>query len=183
MAYSFAPFQAKAKEVQDWLARELGALRSGRANPSALDAIFVEAYGSQMPIRHAANIALEGPRTLRVTPFDTGLLKEIEKALIAAGTGLSVSVDETGIRAHFPELTGERRDALIKTAKERWEQARIQMRRVRDEMLKEIEAKEKGGGMGEDEKFRLKKELDKSAEVENKKLQEQFERKEKEIRS
>ena len=92
-------------------------------------------------------------------------------------------MDETGIRAHFPELTGERRDALIKTAKERWEQARIQMRRVRDEMLKEIEAKEKGGGMGEDEKFRLKKELDKSAEVENKKLQEQFERKEKEIRS
>ena len=111
------------------------------------------------------------------------MAKEIEKAITIANLGLSVSADDQGVRARFPELTSERRSQLMKVAKEKLENARINMRKVRDEVIKDIEAKEKEGGMGEDEKFRLKKELDKMSEAENKKLQDAFDRKEREINS
>jgi len=183
MAYSFTPFQGKAKEIQDWLQKEFGNLRSGRATPAVLDGILVESYGAKLPIKHVAAVSIEDAKTLRISPFDASAAKEIEKAIVAANVGLSVSADDSGVRAHFPELTSERRAQLIKVAKEKLEGARINLRKLRDETIKDIEAKEKAGGMGEDEKFRLKKEADKLTEAENKKLSDAFERKEKEISS
>ncbi len=183
MAYAFSHFQTKSKEIEDWLAKEFSGLRSGRATPAVLDGVLVESYGSKMPVKHLASIAIEDPRTLRIAPFDAAAGKEIEKAITAANLGLSVSADERGVRAHFPELTSERRAGLIKVAKEKLEAARINLRKLRDETLKDIEAKEKAGSMGEDERFRLKKEVDKTSEAENKKLQEAFDRKQKEIES
>ena len=181
--YNFSKLNERIKEVHEWLGRELGGLRSGRATPAILDGVQVESYGTKMPIKHLATISLEDARTLRITPFDSAVSKDIEKAITASNLGLSVSADDKGVRVHFPELTSERRDALMKVAKEKLEAARITARKIRDEILKDIEAKEKEGGMGGDEKFRLKKELDKMSEAENKKLQEAFERKEKEISS
>lgn len=183
MAYNFQSFKTRAKEVEDWLGKELSGLRSGRAAPAILDGVFVEAYGAKTPIKHAASISIEDPKTLRIAPFDRAVTKEIEKAIAAANLGLSVSADERGVRAHFPELTAERRAAIIKVARDRLESARVNLRRVRDDTVKDIDAKEQGGGIGEDEKFRLKKELDKLSEAENKRLQEAFGRKEKEISS
>ena len=179
--YNFSKLNEKAKEIHDWFGRELGGLRSGRATPAVLDTVLVESYGSKMPIKHVATVSLEDARTLRITPFDVSLSKEIEKAITLANLGLSVSVDDSGVRVGFPDLTSERRTSLLKVAKEKLEAARINMRKVRDEILKDIEAKEKEGGMGEDEKFRLKKEVDKLSDAENKKLQDAFDRKEKEI--
>jgi ribosome recycling factor len=181
MSYNFSKLNERAKEVHDWLVKEFGSLRSGRAAPSVLDGVLVESYGSKMPIKHLAAIVLEDARTLRVSPFDASVSKEIEKAITLSSLGLSVSADEAGVRVHFPDLTSERRAALQKVAKEKLEAARINLRKVRDEALRDIEKKEKEGGMGEDEKFRLKKELDKIVEGENKKLQEMFGRKEREI--
>lgn len=183
MVYSFSNFQARTKEAQEWLAKELSGLRSGRATPAILDAVFAEAYGAKTPVKHIASISLEDARTLRIAPYDASLAKEIEKAIAGANIGLSVSADEKGIRAHFPELTFERRAAIIKVAKEKFEQARITLRKLRDDVWQDIQAKEKSGGMGEDEKFRLKKELEKSIDEENKKLSAVFERKEREINS
>ncbi len=181
MSYNFSKLNEKAKEVHDWLGKELSGLRSGRATPAVLDAVLVESYGAKMPIKHVATIALEDARSLRIVPFDAAVSKEIEKAITQAGLGLSVSVDDGGVRVSFPELTSERRVALMKVAKEKLEASRIHMRQIRDDIIRDIEAKEKEGGMGEDEKFRLKKELDKMSEVENKKLQEAFDRKQKEL--
>ena len=181
--YNFSKLNERVKGVHEWLGRELGGLHSGRATPAILDGVQVESYGTRMPIKHLATISLENARTLRITPFDASVSKDIEKAITVSNLGLSVSADDNGVRAHFPELTSERRDALMKVARERLEDARITMRKIRDEILKDIEAKEKEGGMGGDEKFRLKKELDKMCEADNKKLQEAFERKEKEISS
>ncbi|HBV01772.1 MAG TPA: ribosome recycling factor [Candidatus Taylorbacteria bacterium] len=183
MSYSFSKLNERYKEVHDWLAKELASLRSGRAAPSVLDGVLVESYGSKMPIKHLATIALEDARTLRVSPFDAAVSKDIEKAIALTNLGLSVSLDDNGIRVHFPDLTSERRTALMKVAKEKLEAARINVRKARDETLKDIEEKVKQGGIGEDERFRLKKELEKMVESENKKLQEAFERKEKEISS
>lgn len=181
--HNFSQFNTKAKEVQDWLAKELSGLRSGRPTPAVLDGVLAESYGTKVPVKHLAAISIEDPKTLRITPFDAGATKEIEAAIAAANLGLSVSADERGVRAHFPEITSERRAGLIKVAKEKLEASRINLRKLRDDVLKDIDAKEKQGGMGEDEKFRLKKELDKMSEAENKRLQDAFERKEKEIES
>ncbi|OHA20306.1 MAG: ribosome recycling factor [Candidatus Taylorbacteria bacterium RIFCSPHIGHO2_01_FULL_51_15] len=181
MAYTFTKLNERAKEMQEGLAKEFSGLRSGRASPAVLDGMLIESYGTKLPIKHLATISLEDARTLRIVPFDTAAGKEIEKAIMQANVGLTASLDEHGVRVNFPELTSERRAALIKVAKEKLEAARIHLRRLRDEILKDIEAKEKEGGMGEDEKFRLKKDLEKLIEAENKKLQEAFERKEKEV--
>ncbi len=181
MAYHFPKLPERVKEVHEWLGKELSGLRSGRAPPAVLDSVLVESYGTKLPIKHVATVSLEDARTLRITPFDAAAGKEIEKAITHANLGLSVSVDDAGVRATFPELTSERRMALIKVAKDKLEAARINLRKLRDDLIKDVAAEEKKGGMGEDEKFRLKKDLDKTMEAESKKLHETFERKEKEI--
>lgn len=183
MAYSFAQFLQEAKGIEEWLVKEMGGIRTSRATPAILDAVMVESYGTHMPIRQVATISSEDARTLRIAPYDSGQIKDIEKAIIASQLGLSVAVDDRGLRIAFPELTADRRSALIKLAKERLEDGRISVRKLRDETWKSIEATEKKGGMGEDEKFKLKAELQKQVDGLNKKLAEIAERKEKEIMS
>lgn len=181
--YNFSRFNQKAKEVEVWLGKELAGIRTSRATPAILDGVLVESYGAKLPLNQVGSIASQDARTLFITPWDVSVIKEIEKGITAANLGLAVSAVDTGVRVSFPELTAERRVALIKTAKAKLEEARVSVRKLRDEVHKEIEAAEKGGSMGEDEKFRQKKELDKLVEGENKKLQEALERKEREVNS
>ncbi len=181
--FSFSKFNQKAKGIEEWLAKELANVRTSRATPAILDGVLVESYGAKLPINQVGSIASQDARTIFITPWDTGSIKEIEKAIVANNLGLSVSAVDTGVRVSFPELTSERRAALIKVAKEKFEGARISVRKIRDEVQSEIEAAEKKGGMGEDEKFRLKAELQKLVDGLNKKLSDATERKEKEISS
>ncbi|TSC68007.1 MAG: ribosome recycling factor [Parcubacteria group bacterium Gr01-1014_72] len=181
MAYTFTAFTKKAKETEEWLKKELSAIRTSRATPALLDGVSVEAYGSRMPLKQAGTISIEDARTLRVTPFDMALMKDIEKAVVAANLGLSGAADERGIRITFPELTSERRASLVKVVKEKLLQARISLRKFRDEVWNDIQKQEKAGSMSEDEKFRAKKELEKLAEAFGKALGEGAQRKEKEI--
>lgn len=181
--YNFSKFNQKAKEVENWLTKELGNIRTSRATPAILDGILVDSYGAKMPISSLGSIASQDARTLFITPWDTASIKDIEKAIIAGNLGLSVSAVDTGVRVSFPELTSDRRQALIKLAKDKLEDARVSVRKIRDEIQKEIDSAEKAGGMGEDEKFRLKAELQKLVDGLNKKLGESAERKEKEINS
>jgi len=183
MTYNFAELKKHIQATEEWLAKEFGQIRSSRANPAVLDGVRVEAYGSDMPINQAAGITSEDPRTIRITPWDHSLVKAIEKAITLANLGVSVSVDERGVRVSFPELTGDRRAEIVKMAKEKFEQARIQFRKHRDETNADIDKKEKEGGMGEDEKFRFKAEMQKLVDEGNKKLQAMMEKKEKEILS
>lgn len=183
MAYSFSKWNQEASAIEAWLAKELQSIRTSRATPAILDTVMVESYGAMMPVRQVANISSEDARTLRIAPYDETQVKQIEKAIVASNLGLSVAVDDRGLRVSFPELTAERRTGLIKVAKQKLEDARISVRKLRDETWKDIEKKEKEGGMGEDEKFKLKAELQKMVDTLNKKLQEAAERKEKEITS
>ncbi len=183
MAYDFSSFKNKSKQVEEWLAKELGGLRAGRASPAILDAVSIEAWGARIPIKQVAGITVEDARTLRVAPYDVAHSKAIEKAVASANLGLSAVGGEGGVRVIFPELSSERRAALLKAAKGKLEEARVSLRRVRDEAVRDIDAKEKARQMGEDEKFRLKKELEKLADAEGKKLEDAIVRKEKEINS
>ncbi|MFA6338934.1 MAG: ribosome recycling factor [Candidatus Paceibacterota bacterium] len=181
MAYNFAQFKEKLKETEEWLKKELSSVRTGRATPVILDSISVEAYGAKMPLNQVANIVVEDAKTIRVAPWDAGQIKAIEKAVIVSNLGLSVSVDDKGLRIIFPELTAERRGILIKLVKEKLEDAKIALRSEREEVWNDIQKKEKEGSISEDEKFRLKDDMQKIADEFSKKLLELSERKEKEV--
>ena len=182
MAFDFNPFKNKTKEVEAWLSKEFASLRTGRANLSVLDSVFVVAYGSQMPLNQVANIGSEDPRTLRIAPWDMSLVQDIEKAITVANLGLSVAVDDKGIRVSFPELTTDRRTAIVKQANSKLEEAKISIRKEREVTWGSITDLEKLGGMGEDEKFRNKNEMEKITQEASKRLEELAEKKEKEIR-
>ncbi|MDP1625121.1 MAG: ribosome recycling factor [bacterium] len=181
MQYNFTAIKANLASTETWLQKELSTIRTNRANPSILDSVRVDAYGSDMAINQVASIANEDARTIRIAPWDQGLIKAIEKSIIVANLGLSVAVDDKGIRVSFPDLTGERRQEIVKMAKEKLEQAKIQVRKHRDEVNADIDNKEKEGGMGEDEKFRFKADAQKLVDESNKRLAEMLVKKEKEI--
>lgn len=183
MQYNFTKLKADLTATDNWLQKELANVRTNRANPAILDGVHVDAYGSDMLINQVASVTNEGPRTLRITPWDQGLVKAIEKSISTANLGVSVSVDDKGVRVSFPELTSERRTEIVKLAKEKVEQARIQVRKHRDEVNSDIDKKEKEGGMGEDEKFAFKKEMQKYVDDANKKFVDLLDKKEKEILS
>jgi ribosome recycling factor len=181
MKYDFAILDQKLIGAREWLAREFTGVRTGRASPAILDSIMVSAYGALSPLKSVANISVEDARTLRITPWDPTLVKDIERAIVASNTGLGTSADSTGLRATFPELTGERRQELIKLAKGKLEEARTTVRVSRDECKKHIQELEKEGGMSEDEKFGFIEELQKRVDGANAELERLFSSKETEM--
>lgn len=181
MAFNFVPFKQKMKDAEDWLKKEFSGLRTSRATPALLDGVKVEAYGSTMPISQVASVTTEDPRTLRVSPWDMTQAKAIEKSLIVASLGASVVLDDKGIRVIFPELTTERRQILLKTCKQKLEESKISIRTEREKIWATIQKQEKDGLINEDERFRLKNEMQKIVDETNKKIEADFEKKEKEI--
>lgn len=181
MAYNFTSFKIGADEALEWLRKEYLGIRSGQANPGILDSVRVEMYGSQMPINQVATVLGEGPRSLRITPWDKSAVKPLDAAIREANLGVSVSVDDQGLRISFPELTDDRRQALLKIAKAKLEEARVRVRAEREKVHSDADRQEKAGTMGKDDTFRTKQDLQKIVDEANKKLEEQFERKEREI--
>ena len=181
MAYNSKNFVTRGEEIVKWLEGEFGSIRTGRATPILLDLVFVESYGARVPIQQVGSVSVEDPRTLRVSVWDHGTIKAVEKAITEADLGVSVSADGSGVRVIFPELTSERRTQLIKIAKAKLEEARVSIRGARDEAVKEIESLEKAGELSQDEKFSAKEDLQKRVETFNATLESLFERKESEI--
>ena len=181
MAYDFTPLKTKIKETEEWLARELSGVRTGRATPSLLDSVKPEAYGARTPLRELASVSVEDARTIRVIPWDMSILKALEKGIADADLGVGIATDDQGLRVSFPELTSERRLQLLKIAGDKAEQAKVTLRSHRTDALKALEAAEKAGGMGEDEAKRLKGEIQKLIDAGNDALLKALERKEEEI--
>ncbi len=183
MAYDFKGLKGKIKEASDWLTKEFSGIRTGRATPALLDSVRFESYGTMTPVSQAGSITVDDPRSLRVTPWDSSQIKNIEKAITVANLGVGVSVDEKSIRVSFPELTSERRQSIVKLANDKREEARRRLRSARDDTWSDIQKKHKEGAMGEDDKFRAKDEMEKHIGEGNKQLDALFDRKQKEIES
>ncbi|MDD2934979.1 MAG: ribosome recycling factor [Candidatus Pacebacteria bacterium] len=183
--YDFSKFKKELSEIESWLTKEYTTIRTGMASPALLDSVKVESYGSFMPINQLATVGTEDARTIRVSPWDKSQVqvRAIEKAINDANLGVSVVSDSAGVRVIFPELTSERRVLLIKSAKEKQEKARVSLRGEREKVWEDIQKKEKNGEIGEDEKFRLKEEMQKYVDETNRKFEEIFSKKEKEISS
>ena len=183
MAYDFSKFKKSITTTEEWLKKEFTGIRTGQANPALLDGVKVESYGSPVPLSQVGAVATDGARTIRISPWDASQIKDIEKAITVANLGVSVSIDDKGLRVNFPELTEDRRKEIVKLAKERLEEGKKRIRVSRDEAMKDLKAKEKAGGIGEDEVFRHEKEIQKMVDEANKKLDEACTKKEKEILS
>ncbi len=181
MAYNFSVFKDESKKILDWLQKELASIHTGKASPIVLDNISIDSYGSYMPIKNIATVSIEDPKTLRIAPWDKQMIKEIEKAITQSNLGLSVVSDSDGVRVIFPMLTTENREKLVKVLKTKLEDARINVRKAREEVQNDIEMKAKEGGFSEDDKFRAKEELQKNVDTVNADLESVFAKKEKEI--
>ena len=181
MVYNFSQFKQKSAEVLEWLSREFSGIRTGRANPAILDGVLVEAYGSQMPINQVATVATEDARMIRISPWDGALTKAVEKAIVNSGLGLSATIDGNGLRVIFPELTADRRVALLKIAKQKLEYAKTTLRGEREKVIRDLDAKESSSEISKDDKFRFKTDLQKMVDETGQKLTEIFDKKEKEI--
>lgn len=176
-------FKKQLANAEEWLKKEFQQIRTGQASPNVLDSVRVDVYGAPMSLKEVASVTLEGARTIRISPWDKSQVKEIEKAIVVSNLGLSVVVDDQGLRVNFPQLTAESREGIVKAAKEKLEDARKQIRREREEFIKGLEAKEKVGGLGKDDVFRIKNDAQKVVDEGNRKLDELFSKKEKEILS
>lgn len=172
MAYDFKDLNQKLEETKEWLKGEFSTIRTGQASVSILDKVQAEAYGVPTPINQLANINIEDPKTLRITPYDLSQVKEIESAITKAELGVSISVDDAGLRISFPEMTTERREEVAKQVDKKLEEARIRMRQARDFYRDEIASDEKNRNISEDEKYRYQEELQKICDAASKEMEE-----------
>lgn len=181
MTYDFSHLKQKVVDIQNHLKKEFLGIRTGRATPALLDSIMVNSYGVKTPINQTAGVNIEDARTLRISPYDISQIVEIEKAITNSNLGVSMSIDDKGLRVFFPELTSEVRERLVKLVKEKLENAKISIRGERDEVWSDIQKKEKEKEISEDEKFRLKDEMQKIVDKESVELDSIADKKEKEI--
>ncbi len=133
------------------LRREFSGLRTGRANPSLLETVIVEAYESEMPLNQLASINVPEARMLSVQVWDKSMIKAVEKAIMNAGLGLNPVVDGQTVRVPIPELNEERREELTRVAAKYAEQARIAVRNVRRDGMDTLKHMEKDGHMSQDD--------------------------------
>lgn len=162
----------------DHLAQEIGAIRTGRANPGILDNVEVEAYGVMQPIKALAAISTPDARTLKIDPWDASTIQPIETAIQKSDVGIQPTVDGKSIRLVMPMMTDETRQKMVKLLKEKLEEGRIGIRKVREETRKKIAAED---GIGEDEVRRLQDGLEKVVKDYMAKIDAMGEKKEKEL--
>ena len=148
-------------KVEASMNHDFGAVRTGKANPSMLDPVMVEYYGSMVKLRDVANIATPEPRLLTIQPYETKMVPVIEKAVIAANLGIMPVSDGRILRLPIPELSQERRQTLVKQVKARVEEAKVAARNVRRDANDVAKKANKDGDLTEDEYKQLLDELQK----------------------
>ena len=159
MNVDFKDYSRRMDKALEHLDEEFGAVRAGRANAKVLDRITVEYYGSETPLNGVATISSPDARTLVIQPWDTSLLKEIQKAVLASDLGINPQNDGRVIRLTFPQLTEERRKELTKQVKKYAEDAKVAMRNVRRDGMDYIKKLKKNSEITEDDQKKAEKDL------------------------
>lgn len=160
---------------------EFAGLSTGRASPSLLDPVQVDAYGAMMPMNQVGSVSVPESRLLSVTVWDSGLIKAVEKAIVQSNLGLNPQTEGNVIRIPIPELNEERRTELTKVAGKYAEQARIAVRNVRRDGMDAAKTAEKNGDMGKDEAHKASDDIQAITDTNIKKVDEALHSKEQEI--
>lgn len=176
------PYEEKFNQVIVRFEEELKKIRTGRAHPGQLDAIKAEVYGTLMPLNQVANVTAPEAQMLQVTPFDPSNIQLISAAIRAdQSLGFNPSDDGHTIRIPVPALTEERRKQLVKQAGEKVEEARILLRNIRQDALKDAKRKKESKELSEDDAKRIEKGIDGDVVDTNAKIDELFRLKERDI--
>lgn len=141
------------------LGDSLSGIRTGRATPGLVDSIKVEVYGSMQPLKQLASVGTPEPQQIVIRPYDASTIKEIEKAIVAGDLGLNPQNDGRMIRLNVPALSTEVRKKMVSRIKELAEEAKVSIRNIRRDANKAIDASEKAKEIGEDDRDRLKDEV------------------------
>ena len=181
MSVNFDEFSKKMDKTLVHLAEEFDAVRAGRANPKVLDRITVEYYGSETALNGVATISSPDARTLVIQPWDTSLLKEIQKAILSSELGINPQNDGKVIRLIFPQLTEERRKELTKQVKKYAEDAKVAMRNIRRDGMDYVKKLKKNNEITEDDQKKAEKDLQDMLDKFIKKVDEALAAKEKEL--
>ncbi len=174
------PAEKKMNEAVAYLEDSLDHIRAGKANAKILDGVRVEAYGSTMPLSGVANVSTPDARTITITPWDRGLIKVIEKAIIDSNVGITPENNGEVIRLNIPPLTEERRKQLVKESKAESERSKVSVRNARREAIDGLKKAIKEG-MSEDVEKDAENDVQKIHDKFLKKIDEVFAAKEKEI--
>lgn len=176
------PYELKMAGALEHFEGELKKVRTGRAHAGMLDGIMVEAYGTKMPLNQTANITAPEAQMLQVTPFDPSNIQAIAAAIRNdASLGFNPSDDGRVVRVPVPALTEERRRMLVKQVSEKVEDARIALRTIRQDALKDAKAKKESKEISEDDQKAVEKEIERLMGVYQGKIEETFKAKEKDI--
>lgn len=167
----------KLDKTLEALEKKFATVRAGRANPSSLDGVMVEYYGSMTPLKQLTTISVPEGNQLLIKPFDKSCLPAIEKAIIAANLGYNPSNDGETIRIVIPALTEERRKELTKQVKAISEEAKVSVRNIRHDAIEKIEKE----GLPEDVEKGLEKEIQDLVNNYNKKIEDMLKEKEKDL--
>ena len=175
-------FESKMKKTVEVLQTQYSSIRAGRANPSVLDQIKVDYYGTPTPINQIASISVPDPRTLMIQPWDATSLKTIEKAILSSELGIHPSNDGRFLRLVFPQPTEERRKELIKQVYKQAEDSKVAIRNIRRDAVEKFKAQKKKGEITEDDLVDTEKDLQKLTEKYTSELDKVAAKKESEIK-
>ena len=181
--FLFETFDEENAKTFENYKTELQGIRAGRANPHILDKVEVEYYGTMTPLNQMANVTIAEARVLVVSVWDKSALKNVEKAILAANVGITPNNDGTVIRLVFPEVTEERRRALVKDIKQGAEETKIVLRNHRRDINEELKKLKKDSTITEDDLTNFLEEVDKRLAKEIEKVDETAKRKEDEVMS
>lgn len=144
-------YEDKMNKTIHALEEEYNTIRAGRANPHVLDKITVDYYGQPTPLQQVGNVSVPESRLIQIQPWDTSILKDIEKAILTSDLGINPSNDGKIIRLAFPELTEERRKALAKEVKKKGEDSKVAIRNIRRDAIDHFKKAEKNNEITEDD--------------------------------
>lgn len=181
--FLFETFDEENAKTFENYKTELQGIRAGRANPHILDKVEVEYYGTMTPLNQMANVTIAEARVLVVSVWDKSALKNVEKAILAANVGITPNNDGTVIRLVFPEVTEERRRALVKDIKQGAEETKIVLRNHRRDINEELKKLKKYSAITEDDLTNFLEEVDKRLAKEIEKVDETAKKKEDEVMS
>ena len=176
-------FEEKMKKSVSNLNSELLTIRAGRANPHVLDKVTVEYYGAEVPINQVASVSTPEARIIAISPFDSTILKEIEKAINMSDIGINPNNDGKVIRLIFPELTEESRKELTKDVKKKGEDSKVAIRNIRRDAMDAVKKAEKANEITEDTLKNLEEEIQKLTDSNIAEIDKLVESKNKEIMS
>ncbi len=181
MSIEFKIFEEKMDKSLKALGREFMGLRSGRASPSLLEPISVEAYGGKVPINQVGNISVPESRLITVQVWDETLIQSVEKAIRNSDLGLNPMIEGNIIRVPIPELSEERRLEMVKIASKYAEDSKITIRNIRRDAMDMIKSEEKEKNISKDDSFQFSESMQKITDKYIEKIDILFQDKEKDI--